>query len=123
MKILLVDDAATMLEMTRQILLDLGYDNVATATSGNLALEAIADGGFNLMLLDWHMPGLTGMDVVRAVKANDQLKNIYVIMLTAETHPRSIDACLQSGADDYLIKPIKIDVLEEKLKKAQSLIG
>lgn len=106
MKILAVDDSITMLKLIKKTLTDMGYTDIILCESGNGALEILDQQSVDLILLDWHMPGLTGLDFLRIVKNSDAAKNIPVVMLTTENHPMSIKSAQESGANAYLIKPI-----------------
>lgn len=115
MKIMLVDDSETMLGLGREILQEAGYGNVTTCAVGKKAVEILLADKHALILLDWHMPGLTGIDVLHMLKSNPELKDIPVIMLSTENHPRSIETALQNGADAYMVKPLDMDIFNDTL--------
>ncbi len=106
MKILSVDDSSTSLAMIKKTLLEQGYTELSFCQSGDEALEFLNAEAVDLILLDWHMPGLTGLDFLRIVKNNPNTKKIPIVMLTSENHPLSIEEARQSGANAYLLKPI-----------------
>ncbi len=115
MKILAVDDSQTMLLLIRKTLDALGYSDAVYCDSTDAALEALEQQKIDLILLDWHMPGLTGLDCLRLIKNTVHLKAIPVIMLTVEEHPRSIQEALDSGASAYMVKPFNAEVFQKVL--------
>ncbi len=117
MKILAVDDSITMLNLIKKTLTDLGYTDILICESGDDALQILEKQSFDLVLLDWHMPGLTGLDFLRIVKNNESTKNIPIVMCTTETHPMSIQSARESGASAYLIKPITPETFYRVVQK------
>lgn len=115
MRIFVVDDSATMRSIIQKELHALRETDLVMCESGDAALDALEKGLPDLILLDWHMEGLSGLDVLRIIKHNARHKNIPVIMLTVEEHNRSVQEALDSGADDYMIKPLNPALLKEKL--------
>ena len=117
MKILAVDDSITMLNLIKKTLTDMGYTDIILSQSGDDALEKLEQQPIDLVLLDWHMPGLTGLDCLRIIKNNDVMKKVPVVMLTTEDHPMSIQSARDSGASAYLIKPITPEHVDLVVKK------
>jgi len=117
MRILVVDDSATMRSIIQKELLALNEKDLVLCDSGDAALNELEKGGIALILLDWHMEGLSGLDVLRIVKHHPKTKAIPVIMLTVEEHARSVQEALDSGADDYMVKPLNPALLKDKLEK------
>lgn len=116
MKILVVDDFATMRKIIRNLLTQLGYKNVFDADDGTTALEQLKTNKFDFIISDWNMPKMSGLDLLKSVKANDDLKNIPFMMVTAEALKENIIAAIQAGANDYIVKPFNASTLEEKIK-------
>ncbi|MFH0921734.1 MAG: response regulator [Fibrobacterota bacterium] len=117
MRILVVDDSATMRSIIQKELHALNERDLVIRNSGDAALGELDKGGVDLVLLDWHMEGLSGLDVLRIVKHNPKYKSIPVIMLTVEEHNKSVQEAMESGADDYMVKPLNPALLKEKLAK------
>ncbi len=117
MKFLVVDDFATMRRMVKSVLNELGYTNVTEADDGSTALPLLRDGDFDFLITDWNMPGLPGLELLRAVRANPKLAKLPVLMLTAEAKRDQIVEAAQAGVNGYVIKPFTADVLKKKLAK------
>lgn len=119
-KILVVDDFSTMRRFIRGILEQLGYREVEEADDGDSALEKLRGTRFNLVIADWNMPRMNGLDLVRAIRADEGLKTIPVLMVTAEASKENIIEAVKSGASGYVVKPFSSDVLKEKIEKVLS---
>ncbi|MBD9368283.1 chemotaxis response regulator CheY [Xanthomonas sp. XNM01] len=117
MRILIVDDFSTMRRIVKNLLADLGYTNTAEADDGNTALAALRSAPFDFVVTDWNMPGMTGIDLLRAIRADDKLKTLPVLMVTAEAKREQIIEAAQNGVNGYIIKPFTAQTLEEKLGK------
>lgn len=115
-KVLIVDDLHTMRKITRGMLSQLEIKNIHEAESGSVALIKIKQTHFDVILLDWNMPNMSGLEVLKEIRLDPTTKNIPVIMVTAEKESDNILAAVQSGAKDYIIKPFTINTLEAKLK-------
>ncbi len=115
-KILVVDDFATMRRVVKSCLKTLGFQNVVEAENGQAALNQLAAGGFSLIISDWNMPEMQGIDLLRAVRANPSLKGLPFIMVTAEAQKENILAAAKAGVSNYIIKPFTADVLQQKLE-------
>ena len=117
MKFLVVDDYSTMRRIVKNLLHDLGYANVTEADDGNTALPLLNTGGFDFLITDWNMPGMPGLDLLKAVRASDKLKKMPVLMLTAEAKREQIVEAAQAGVNGYVIKPFTAATLKEKIDK------
>jgi two-component system chemotaxis response regulator CheY len=117
MKFLVVDDYSTMRRIIKNLLHDLGYANVTEADDGNTALPQLQNGSFDFLITDWNMPGMAGLDLLKAVRANDKLKKMPVLMLTAEAKREQIVEAAQAGVNGYVIKPFTAQTLKEKIDK------
>lgn len=117
MKVLIVDDFATMRRIIRNILNQLGFNNVEEAENGAEAMEMIQAGGIDLILTDWNMPVMDGFGLLKKLKADPALKNIPVLMVTAESEKEKVVSAIQAGVNNYIVKPFTAEVLQEKLDK------
>jgi two-component system chemotaxis response regulator CheY len=117
MKFLVVDDYSTMRRIIKNLLHDLGYANVTEADDGNTALPMLKQGGFDFLITDWNMPGMAGLDLLKAVRADAALKKMPVLMLTAEAKREQIVEAAQAGVNGYVIKPFTAATLKEKIDK------
>ena len=123
MRILIVDDFSTMRRIIKNLLNDLGYTNTAEADDGNSALTALGQGNFEFVVTDWNMPGMTGIELLKAIRADDRFKTLPVLMVTAEAKREQIIEAAQSGVNGYIIKPFTAQTLEEKLGKIFERLG
>ncbi len=117
MKILIVDDFSTMRRIIKNLLRDLGFNNTSEADDGNTALPMLQNGSFDFLVTDWNMPGMTGIDLLRAVRADENLSHMPVLMVTAEQKREQIVEAAQAGVNGYIIKPFTAQTLKEKLDK------
>lgn len=117
MKFLVVDDFSTMRRIIKNLLHDLGYSNVTEADDGNTALPMLQQGDFDFLITDWNMPGMPGLDLLKAVRSDAKLKGLPVLMLTAESKREQIVEAAQAGVNGYVIKPFTAVTLKEKLDK------
>lgn len=117
MKILVVDDFSTMRRIIKNLLKDLGFTNVQEADDGSTALPMLQQGDFDFVVTDWNMPGMQGIDLLRAIRADDRLKHTPVLMVTAEAKKEQIVAAAQAGVNGYVVKPFTAATLKEKLDK------
>ncbi len=116
MKILLVDDSSTMRRIQMNTLKSIGYEDVVQAEDGQDALNKLKENpDVKLVLLDWNMPNMNGIDCLKAIKANPTTKPIPVMMVTSEAEKSKIIEAIQSGASNYLVKPFEADALKEKI--------
>ena len=117
LKFLVVDDFSTMRRIIKNLLHDLGYQNVTEADDGNTALPMLRQGNFDFLITDWNMPGMPGLDLLKAVRADAKLAKMPVLMLTAEAKREQIVEAAQAGVSGYVIKPFTAETLKEKLDK------
>ena len=123
MKILVVDDFSTMRRIIKNLLKDLGFTNIQEADDGNTALPMLVQGDFDFVVTDWNMPGMQGIDLLRAIRADDKLKHLPVLMVTAEAKKEQIVAAAQAGVNGYVVKPFTAATLKEKLDKIFERLG
>ncbi|WP_250459678.1 chemotaxis response regulator CheY [Microbulbifer litoralis] len=123
MKILVVDDFPTMRRIVRSLLKELGFNNVDEAEDGQEGLQKLASGDFEFVVSDWNMPNLNGLDMLKQIRADDALKSLPVLMVTAEAKKDNIVAAAQAGANGYIVKPFTAATLEEKLNKIFEKLG
>jgi len=116
-KFLVVDDFSTMRRIVRNLLKELGYNNVEEAEDGNDALAKLKRDKFDFIVSDWNMPGMDGLQLLQAVRADATLKALPVLMVTAEAKKENIVAAAQSGASGYIVKPFTAATLDEKIGK------
>jgi len=117
MKILVVDDFATMRRIVRNILKQLGFTDIIEADDGSTALEILATDKIDLIVSDWNMPKVTGLELLKKIRADSKLKDIPFLMVTAEAQKQNIVEAVQSGCNNYIVKPFTADTISEKLKK------
>lgn len=123
MKFLVVDDFSTMRRIVRNLLKELGYTNIDEAEDGVGALAKLRGGGFDFVVSDWNMPNMTGIDMLRAIRADESLRHLPVLMVTAEARKENIIEAAQAGASGYVVKPFTAATLEEKINKILQKIG
>ena len=123
MNILVVDDFPTMRRIVRSLLRELGFANVEEAEDGNEALSKLRGGMFQLVISDWNMPNLDGLEMLKAIRGDSALKQLPVLMVTAEAKKDNIIAAAQAGASGYVVKPFTAATLEEKLNKIFEKLG
>ncbi len=123
MKILVVDDFSTMRRIIKNLLKDLGFANIQEADDGNTALPMLMQGQFDFVVTDWNMPGMQGIDLLRAIRADEKLKHLPVLMVTAEAKKEQIVAAAQAGVNGYVVKPFTAATLKAKLDKIFERLG
>lgn len=116
-KFLVVDDFSTMRRIVRNLLKELGFANVQEAEDGVDALNKLRGETFDFVVSDWNMPNMTGIELLRAIRADESLKHLPVLMVTAEAKKENIIMAAQAGASGYVVKPFTAVTLDEKLKK------
>ncbi len=123
MKFLIVDDFSTMRRIIKNVLGDLGYANVTEADDGTTAWPLLQQNHFDFLITDWNMPGMPGLDLLKAVRADDRLSGLPVLMLTAESKREQIAEAAQAGVNGYVIKPFTATTLQEKIEKILAARG
>jgi len=117
MKILIVDDFSTMRRIIKNLLRDLGFNNTHEADDGNTALPMLQSGSYDFLVTDWNMPGMTGIDLLRAVRSDENLSTLPVLLVTAESKKDQIVMAAEAGVNGYIVKPFNAATLEEKINK------
>jgi len=117
MKVLVVDDFASMRRVIKGALKQMGFTMIIEAEDGNDALKQLKKEEIGLILSDWNMPRMTGIDLLKAVKSDEGLKDIPFVMVTAEGQKDNVVDALQAGVDNYIMKPFTPESLEQKIKK------
>ena len=120
MQILIVDDYKTMLRIVRNLLKQLGFENVDEATDGTAALQMLREREYGLVISDWNMEPMTGLQLLREVRSDDNLKAMPFIMVTAESKSENVVAAKQAGVSNYIVKPFNAETLKSKIS---SVIG
>ncbi|MGK0440706.1 MAG: two-component system chemotaxis response regulator CheY [Pseudohongiellaceae bacterium] len=123
MKILIVDDFSTMRRIIKNLLRDLGFTNTSEADDGQTALPMLQNGSFDFLVTDWNMPGMTGIELLKAVRADARLKDMPILMVTAEAKRDQIVEAAQAGVNGYVVKPFTAAVLKEKIEKIFERVG
>ena len=117
MKVLIVDDFATMRRILRNILKQLGFTNISEADDGKTALKELQKEKFDLVLCDWNMPEMSGLELLTAIRSDDQLKDLAFVMVTAEAQKENIVTAVKAGVNNYVVKPFTAETVSEKLNK------
>ena len=115
MPILIVDDYKTMLRIIRNLLKQLGFDNVDEATDGSTALARLREKSYGLVISDWNMEPMTGLQLLREVRNDAKLKHIPFVMVTAESKTENVIAAKEVGVTNYIVKPFNAETLKQKL--------
>lgn len=115
MNILIVDDYKTMLRIIRNLLRQLGFVNIEEATDGSMALQMLRGGNFGLVISDWNMEPMTGLQLLREVRADGKLKGTPFIMVTAESKSENVIAAKEAGVSNYIVKPFNAETLQAKM--------
>ena len=117
MKILIVDDFSTMRRIIKNLLRDLGFTNTTEADDGSTALPMLQKGDFDFLVTDWNMPGMQGIDLLKAIRQEPELSTLPVLMVTAESKRDQIVEAAQAGVNGYIVKPFTAQTLKEKIEK------
>lgn len=123
MRVLVVDDFATMRKIIKNVLKQINIENVLEAENGKHALEILKKEQVDLIISDWIMPEMTGIDFLKACKNDEAIKNIPFLMVTAEAQKSSIMEAIKSGVDNYIVKPFTPEKLQGAIDKARAKIG
>ncbi|RKQ63822.1 two-component system chemotaxis response regulator CheY [Thermovibrio guaymasensis] len=118
-KILVVDDMAAMRKILKTLLAQLGYKNVDEAEDGKQALEILKQNPnkYGLVITDWNMPNMTGIELVQAIRSDEKLKHLPILMVTAEAKKENVLAAIKAGVNNYIVKPFTAETLKEKIEK------
>ncbi|MBU1170075.1 MAG: chemotaxis response regulator CheY [Proteobacteria bacterium] len=117
LKILVVDDFATMRRIMKNILKQLGYTNISEADDGTTALEEMKKTTYDLIISDWNMPKMTGLDLLKTVRSDPVYKEVPFLMVTAEAQKQNVIEAVQAGVSNYVVKPFTAEAIAEKLDK------
>ena len=117
MNVLIVDDYKTMLRIIRNLLKQIDFNNVVEASDGTDALAKLRGGNFGLVISDWNMVPMTGLQLLQEVRADAKLKGTPFIMITAESKTENVVAAKQAGVSNYIVKPFNAETLREKIEK------
>ncbi len=116
-KVLIVDDFSTMRRIVKNIVRQIGFKNITEAENGAMALQKLKSEKFDLVITDWNMPEMSGLDLLKAIRADDELKATPVLMVTAEAKKENIVDAIKAGVNNYVVKPFTAETLQEKLEK------
>ncbi len=116
-KVLVVDDFPTMRRIVKNLLKQLGFENIDEAENGEDALRKLKSGDYKLVVSDWNMPVMEGIDLLKNIRNDPQLKDIAFLMVTAEAEKEKVIEAIKAGVDNYIVKPFTGEVLKEKLEK------
>jgi two-component system chemotaxis response regulator CheY len=117
MKILVVDDFSTMRRIVKNLLRQIGYVNIDEAEDGAQAYSKLKNGGYNFVVSDWNMPNMDGLDLLRKVRSDPDLKDLPILMVTAEAEKEKVITAIQAGVNNYIVKPFTGEVLKDKMDK------
>ena len=117
MKILIVEKSSTMKRIVKNLLRDLGFNNTQEAEDGLTALPMLKKGDFEFVIADWNMPEMQGIDLLKHIRADEELKHIPVLMVVAEAKREQIVEAARAGVNGYIVKPFTAEILKEKLDK------
>lgn len=116
MNVLIVDDYTTMLRIIKNLLKQLGFANVDEATDGSMALEKVKNKTYGLIISDWNMEPMTGLDLLKEIRASGEAyQNTPFIMITAESKTENVIAAKQAGVNNYIVKPFNAETLKTKM--------
>jgi two-component system chemotaxis response regulator CheY len=116
-KVLVVDDFATMRKVVRNLLKQAGYEDIVEAEDGVMALKALKSQKIDVVISDWNMPNMSGLELLKAVRADADLAKTPFLMVTAEALQENIVAAVKAGVSNYIVKPFTPEVLNEKIKR------
>jgi len=116
-KVLVVDDFPTMRRIVKNLLKQLGFENIDEAENGEDALRKLKGGDYGLVVSDWNMPVMEGIELLKHIRNDPQLKDIPFLMVTAEAEKEKVIEAIKAGVDNYIVKPFTGEVLKEKLEK------
>jgi two-component system chemotaxis response regulator CheY len=117
LKVLVMGDFSTMRKILRNILKQIGFEVVVEADDGNTALTALRTEEIGLVVTDWNMPQMSGLDLLKNIRSNDATKNLPVLMVTAEGMKENVIEAVKAGVDNYVVKPFTAETLQEKLEQ------
>ena len=116
-KILIVDDFVTMRRIVRNLLKQLGYENIFEAEDGEQAFAKLKEGGFKFVISDWNMPNLDGLGLVQKIRSDPNFSTMPFLMITAEAEKEKVVEAIKAGVNNYIVKPFTAEILKEKMDK------
>ncbi|MDA8239491.1 MAG: chemotaxis response regulator CheY [Nitrospiraceae bacterium] len=122
-KILCVDDFSTMRRIVKNILKQLGYENLEEAEDGAQAYSKLKGGGFGFVVTDWNMPNMDGLGLLKKVRSDPELKDLPILMVTAEAEKEKVIEAIKAGVNNYVVKPFTAEVLKEKIDRIFEKLG
>jgi two-component system chemotaxis response regulator CheY len=117
MKVLVVDDFATMRKIVRNILKQIGFTNIVEADDGANAMEIIKNEKVDFVVTDWNMPNMTGLELLKNIRAEDRAKDVPVLMVTAEGLANNVVDAVKAGVDNYIVKPFTAETVQAKIEQ------
>jgi two-component system chemotaxis response regulator CheY len=117
MKVLVVDDYATMRRILKNVLKQIGFRNIVEADDGSTALGVLKKQKIDFILADWNMPKMTGLELLKAVRSDESLKNTPFLMVTAEAQKSAVLEAVRAGVSNYIVKPFTADIVKEKIEQ------
>ena len=117
MKILVVDDFSTMRRIVKNVLKQLGFENIDEAEDGVQALAKLKSGSYGFVVTDWNMPNMDGLDFFKAARQEPALKNLPFLMVTAEAEKEKVITAIQAGVNNYIVKPFTAEIFKEKMDR------
>jgi two-component system, chemotaxis family, chemotaxis protein CheY len=123
MRILVVDDFSTMRRINKNILKQLGFENVEEAEDGNDAFAKLQKGGYGFVVSDWNMPNLDGLGLLKKIRADPALKDLPVMLVTAEAEKDMVVEAIQAGVNNYVVKPFTAETFKAKMDKVFEKLG
>lgn len=116
-KVLVVDDFSTMRRIVKNILRQLGFEDIEEAEDGAQAYAKLKTGGFGFLVSDWNMPNMDGLELLKKVRSDSELRNLPVLMVTAEAEKHKVIEAIKAGVNNYIVKPFTAEVMKEKIDK------
>lgn len=123
LKILVVDDFSTMRRIVKNILKQLGYENIEEAEDGAHAYNKLKSGSFGFVVSDWNMPNMDGLELLKKVRSDPELKGLPFLMVTAEAEKEKVIEAIKAGVSNYIVKPFTAEVLKEKMDRIFEKLG
>jgi len=117
MRILVVDDFSTMRRIVKNVLKQLGFENIEEAEDGGQAYTKLQTGKFDFVVSDWNMPNVDGFELLKKIRSDTALKDIPFLMVTAESEKERVIAAIQAGVNNYIVKPFTAEVFKEKMDR------
>jgi two-component system chemotaxis response regulator CheY len=117
MKVLVADDFATMRKIVRNILKQIGFDNIVEAEDGQAAIQVLKNENIGLVVTDWNMPNMTGLELLEKIRSDPKTASLPVLMVTAEGLKENVVAAVKAGVNNYVVKPFTAEILQEKIEQ------